>query len=151
MPLHLTSAWSLRSISSIAGVLSLLLSFEAGASVLAYEGFDTTRYDATGGYADPTAGSSNALVWDADTTNGGAVGQGPNSYGFQNATAWDTWINDNNNIAANVYPKVQNSQLSYSGLTTTTGQVEFSRTGGTSTTEKLFYRPLNVRTDRIEN
>ena len=115
------------------------------AALLAYDGFSSSVYKATpsgsgGGYKDPSAGASDALFYDNDTNfNNGSteVGQGPGVLGFSG-----NWKNTTN-ISPTVYARLENSQLSYSGLTTTTGQLNLFRSGGNGAT-KGFTRSLNV-------
>lgn len=114
------------------------------AALLVYEGFDSTVYNAvpgpTGGYRNPNEGPSDALFWDINTTrNDGVdeVGQGPAVHGFSGA-----W-NYNSNISSSVYPRLEPSQLSYSGLTTTNGQLNLFRSFG-SGSSKTYTRPFGV-------
>lgn len=118
------------------------------AALLAYDGFSSSVYKAVpsgsgGGYKDPSAGASDALYYDNDTTfnNSGTgsteVGQGPAVHGFSG-----NWKNTSN-ISPTVYGRLENSQLSYAGLTTTTGQLNLFRTSG-SGGAKGFTRTLDV-------
>ena len=111
----------------------------SGAALLLYEGFDSTRYDTTGGYASP-AGASNALVWDPDVDpgNGNHVAQGPSVHGF----ASSPWVHGAA-INSIVYGRLENSQQSYTGLTTTTGQLNIQRSGSGSG-DKIFSRNLSL-------
>ena len=114
-------------------------------ALLAYDGFSSSVYNAIpsgsgGGYKDPSAGPSDALFFDNDTNfNNGSteVGQGPGVLGFSG-----NWKNTTN-ISQTVYARLENSQLSYSGLTTTTGQLNLFRSGG-SGAAKGFTRSLDV-------
>jgi len=114
-------------------------------ALLAYDGFSSSVYKATssgsgGGYKDPSAGASDALYYDNDTNfNNGSteVGQGPAVHGFSG-----NWRNTTN-ISPTVYGRLENSQLSYAGLTTTTGQLNLFRSSGNGAA-KGFVRSLNV-------
>ncbi|MGE9266530.1 MAG: PEP-CTERM sorting domain-containing protein [Verrucomicrobiales bacterium] len=135
-----TAAYPTRVFSTLSYVLvfqSLMSS--AGAAVLAYDGFDVTKYRADGGYADPSAGPSNALIWDADTTPGGSVGQNPAMHGFVN----NQWTPDGTNMGAHVYGRLENTQASYTGLSTSFGQLNMFRSSG-SGGNKSYYRELSV-------
>lgn len=119
---------------------------EAKAALLVYDGFDSTVYNAVplasgGGFKDPSAGPSDALFYDSNTVrNDGSteVGQNPSVHGFTGAWRYNT------NISSSVYPKLETSQLSYSGLTATTaGQLNLFRSASTGTS-KSFARTLNA-------
>ncbi|MEZ5299586.1 MAG: hypothetical protein R3F11_02795 [Verrucomicrobiales bacterium] len=115
----------------------------AGAALLAYDGFDS--YDSSGGYADPSAGPSNALIWDADTTVGnGFTGQAAAPQGFTG-----TW-QMTDAIASFVYPRVDPTTLGYTDshgfeLQTRDGQATVFRSSGTAS-RKIFYEDLNIGT-----
>lgn len=117
------------------------------AALLAYDGFDSTVYNAVasgagGGYKDPSAGPSDALFYDSNTArNDGSteVGQNPAVHGF--TAPWRY----NANISSSVYARLEQGQLSYAGLTSTTaGQLNLQRSGSSSTTSKSFSRDFNV-------
>jgi len=115
------------------------------AALLAYDGFGSSVYKAVpsgsgGGFKDPSVGASDALYYDNDTVFNNAsteIGQGPAVHGFTG-----NWKNTSN-ISPTVYGRLENSQLSYSGLTTTTGQLNLFRSSG-SGGAKGFTRSLNV-------
>jgi hypothetical protein len=118
----------------------------AHAALLAYDGFDSSLYNAVpsgsgGGYKRPDTGPSNALFFDSDTVRNNSsveIGQNPVTHGFI-----DPW-RYNHNISSSVYPRLEATQLSYPGLTTTTGQLNLQRSGSSSGTAKTFARSLNV-------
>jgi|GEM_PF-3356283 len=124
----------------------LFLAERAEATLLLYEGFDSNQYSMTGGYPSslPPGTATDALIWDPDTTagNGNHVGQAPPVLGFA-SSPWDL----GSNISSSVYPKLENSQRTYSNgglsLITTTGQLNIQRTGG-STSNKSFSRGLSL-------
>lgn len=132
----------------LAASLCLIAASPLKGALLAYEGFDSSVYNAvagpTGGYRDPSAGPSDALFYDDDTTrnNSGSgsveVGQGPAVLGFSGNWGYTA------NLSPSVYARLQNSQLSYSGLTTTTGQLNLFRSSSSSGSGKGFVRDLNV-------
>ncbi|WAC19865.1 hypothetical protein OVA24_00550 [Luteolibacter sp. SL250] len=117
------------------------------AALLVYDGFDSTAYKAVpsaqgGGYKNPASGNSDALFYDDDTNykdgpEGSEVGQAPFVPGF--AGAWDYTTN----ISSTVYARLEDSQLSYTGLTTTTGQLNLFRSGGAGSS-KGFSRAFDV-------
>ena len=120
------------------------------AALLAYDGFDSTVYNAVasgsgGGYKNPSVGPSDALFYDNDTIFENAdgvtsfeVGQNGPVHGFSGAWRYHT------NISSSVYPRLETSQLSYGGLTPTTpGQLNLFRSFGSGAT-KSFSRDLNV-------
>lgn len=121
---------------------SASLTLSAQGAILAYDGFDVTEYVAGGGYAPPVYGdqsSSNALVHDTDLTpnNGGETGQNPPTYGFSGP-----WANLQG-INSNIYARLQNSQLAYTGLNTTNGQLTVGRDTSTAS-NKTFERTVSI-------
>lgn len=123
----------------------LLSAGKSEGAILLYEGFDSSKYNTTGGYPSslPPGGATDALVWDPDTTVAGDnhVGQGPPVFGFA-SSPWQ----HGNSIAASVYAKLENSQAPYTNggsLVTTTGQLNIRRTSGT-TGNKSFSRDLSL-------
>lgn len=129
-------------------LLTLILSSAAPAhaALLAYDGFDSTVYNAVplssgGGFKNPDAGPSDALFYDNDTSrNNGSteIGQNPYVHGFTGPWRY------NANISSSVYARLEPTQLSYAGLTTTTGHLNLHRSASSSTTSKAFARDLNV-------
>lgn len=125
-------------------------------ALLAYDGFDTTVYDASGGYASPADGASNALV---HGNPGTAVGQDPAVTGFNSAgwfipTAPSTGANNiyrGNSQASTVYARLQATQsMSYTTaadqrLNTTTGEVSIFRSTAGSNDRKAYSRILNLQ------
>lgn len=116
------------------------------AALLVYEGFDSTVYNAVpaasgGGFKNPDEFPSDALFYDNDTIRNNdstEVGQNPPVHGFVNPWRY------NSNISSSVYPRLEPSQLSYPGLTTTTGQLNLQRSASSSGTSKSFSRSLNA-------
>ncbi len=129
------------------GVAALSVASAHGA-LLAYDGFGS-GYDTSGGFADPSKGASNALLWASDNTSSATfVGQAPVVTGF----ASQGWVRNNNlgTIASTVYPRLRSLQTnSYQNalgqrVSTTPGEVSVFRNSGSANGTKGFSRNLNV-------
>lgn len=138
----------MKLLSALAPLCLVLTCATGHAALLAYDGFDSTSYNAvaapTGGYRNHTTGPSNALFYDDDLTRNNSasgsieVGQNPATYGFT-----DPW-NYGSNLSSSVYARLEPTQLSYAGLTTTLGQLNLQRSASSSASGKSFSRSLNV-------
>lgn len=122
---------SIRVQAPLFGLSLLLASVSpAAAQFTAYDGFATPgSYRSDGGYADPAAGPSDALVYDEPPVGGNSTGQNPPTTGFSGP-----WTSTST-LSANVYPRVEQSQLTYTdsegaSLLTSTGQINLFRAVG---------------------
>ena len=103
---------------------SAVFSLQAGATLLLYDGF------AAGGEF-PGAGQYQSSPASTNGSNNDSLfGQSPELTGFDGGNDWGGV--PVNNFAATVYPRVNNTGLTYQDLVTTPGSVEIFRDGSTS-------------------
>ena len=145
MPSFRPTPAAARPVALLSLALLAIGASPAGAQFTAYDGFASPgSYRADGGYADPVAGPSNALLFDAPPADGTNVGQGPAVTGFSGAWA------SSSAFSSSVYPRVEQSQLTYTdgnggSLLTSSGQINLFRSvGDGGSGNKSFNRSLSL-------